>query len=146
MDGSRNGRRSVIFVCTHNSARSIMAEALLRHEAGDSFSVYSGGLEPRTVHPLALKALREVGVSVDRLSSKHLLELIDKVRPDYLITVCSQSEQDCAVIWPGRTERLHWSFEDPLAVRGPERAVFEAFRRSRNQIDAAISHWLLQAG
>ena len=110
-------RRRVLFLCTHNSARSQMAEGLLRQLAGDRFEVASAGTEATRVHPLAIRAMRDVGVDISLHTSKTVDSLLD--RPwDYVITVCDSANERCP-LFPGRTTRLHWSFDDPSQATGP---------------------------
>ncbi len=133
-------RRRVLFLCTHNSARSQMAEGLLRSMAGDRFEVASAGTEATRVHPLAVKAMAEVDVDVSRHASKRLDQFL--AQPwDYVITVCDAANEACPV-FPKETGRLHWSFPDPSRATGPEDARLEAFRRVRDQIKARLSDWI----
>ncbi|HEX5759965.1 MAG TPA: arsenate reductase ArsC [Thermoanaerobaculia bacterium] len=120
-------RRRVLFLCTHNSARSQMAEALLRHLGGGAFEAASAGTEPSRVHPLAVEAMARRGIDLAGHRSKHLDELREE-RFEDVITVCDSANQACPV-FPGETRRLHWSLPDPSAVEGAEesrRAAFEA--------------------
>ncbi|MHB0875776.1 MAG: arsenate reductase ArsC [Anaerolineae bacterium] len=131
----------VLFLCTHNSARSQMAEGLLRHLAGDRFDAYSAGLEATTVHPLALRAMAEIGIDVGGQRSKALTEYLGKVDFGYVITVCGNAEERCP-LFPGAAARLHWPFDDPAAVRGTEEERLAAFRRVRDEIAARIRQWV----
>jgi len=135
-------KQKVLFLCTGNSARSQMAEALLRHLAGNRFEVFSAGLEPKGVNPFAIKAINELGVSMEGHSSKLIDVYIGKVDFDYLITVCSNADQNCP-FFPGMGKRLHWPFEDPAAVEGTDEEKLAAFREIRNQIQEQIEKWLL---
>lgn len=120
-------RRRVLFLCTHNSARSQMAEALLRHLGGDAFAAASAGTEPSRVHPLAAEAMARRGIDLAGHRSKHLDELAGEPFDD-VITVCDGADRACPA-YPGATRRLHWSLPDPSAVEGAEetrRAAFEA--------------------
>jgi arsenate reductase len=117
----------VVFVCTHNSARSIMAEALLRHKGGADFEVYSAGTEPGEVQPLTLRVLQEAGLPTVGLRSKPVNELIGQ-RVDFVVTVCDSARQSCPT-FPGEGERLHWGYDDPSAAEGTEEQRLEAFRR-----------------
>lgn len=117
----------VIFVCTHNSARSIMAEALLRAKGGSRYEVCSAGTAVAEVRPLTLRVLREAGLPTDGLYSKSVEEFVQQ-RFDYVITVCDSARQDCPV-FPGEGERLHWGYDDPSAVEGSEEQRLKAFRR-----------------
>ena len=120
-------RISVLFVCTHNSARSIMAEALLREKGGDAYEVFSAGTEPSQVRPLTLEVLREAGLPTAGLRSQSVQEFMGR-RFDYVITVCDSARQDCPV-FPGEGERFHWGYDDPSAVEGTDEERLAAFRR-----------------
>jgi arsenate reductase (thioredoxin) len=137
------GKPRVLILCTHNSARSQMAEGLLRHLAGDRFDVYSAGLEPTQVHPLATRAMAEIGIDIGGQRSKSLFDYLGQVHFGYLITVCSRAEQECPV-FPGVSVRLHWPCDDPAAVTGSEEERLDAFRRSRDQIAARLRRWLTE--
>jgi arsenate reductase (thioredoxin) len=130
----------VIFVCTHNSARSIMAEALLRDRGGHRYEVHSAGTEAGAVHPLALRCLHEAGLPAAGLRSKSVNEFVDR-HFDYVITLCDSARQDCPV-FPGEGERLHWSYDDPSAVAGSEAQRMEAFRRVFTAISQRIDLFL----
>ena len=131
----------VLFLCTGNSARSQMAEALLRKYAGDHFEVYSAGLEPKGLNPYTFKVLEEIGVDTSQHYSKTLDTFMGKVHFGYLITVCSNAEENCPV-FPGMGVRLHWPFEDPAAFVGSEEETLQKFREVRDQIDARVRQWL----
>jgi arsenate reductase len=130
----------VLFLCTHNSARSQMAEAFLRHLAGDRFEVASAGTEATRVHPLAIRAMQEVGIDISAQRSKTVDSLLDDPW-DCVITVCDSANERCP-LFPGRTTRLHWSLEDPSQATGSEDQRVGAFRRVRDQIHARVSDWL----
>ncbi|NTU74634.1 MAG: arsenate reductase ArsC [Anaerolineaceae bacterium] len=134
-------RERVLFLCTGNSARSQMAEALLRRLAGDRYDVYSAGLEPKGVHPLTIKVLEEMGIQTDILTSKPLTTYLGKVHFSYLITVCGNAEERCP-IFPGMGMRLYWPFEDPAAFEGSEEARLDKFRQVRDAIEAQLKNWL----
>ncbi len=138
-------KSNVLFLCTGNSARSQMAEALLRWHAADHFNVFSAGLEPKAVNPLAIRVMEEMGISMSSHRPKHLSEYVGKMDFTYLITVCGNAEENCPY-FPGMGQRLHWGFDDPAAVTGSEEEKLAAFRRVRDEIDGAILHWLAQQG
>ena len=117
----------VLFVCTGNSARSILAEALLRHHGGDRFEVHSAGTEPKGVNPLTLRVLEEAGMDASFARSTSVTEYLGQ-RFDYVVTVCDQARQVCPV-FPGVHESLHWGYEDPAAVEGTEEERLAAFRK-----------------
>ncbi|MCX7669048.1 MAG: arsenate reductase ArsC [Anaerolineae bacterium] len=134
----------VLFLCTANSARSQMAEALLRKHAGDRFEVHSAGLEPKEINPYTRRALAEIGLDMAGQWAKGLDTYLGKTHFAYLITVCSKAEERCPV-FPGMGVRLHWPFDDPAAVEGSDEEKLAAFRRVRDQIEARIREWLKQA-
>ena len=117
----------VLFVCTGNSARSVMAEALLRRHGGDRFEVSSAGTEPRGVNPLTLRVLDEAGIDASWAHSKSVNEFLGE-RFDYVITVCDQARQACPV-FPGVHESLHWGYEDPAEATGTDEERLTVFRR-----------------
>ena len=130
----------VLFVCTHNSARSQMAEALLRKMAGERFVAQSAGTEKTTVHPLAIRAMAERGIDISRQTSK-LYESLSHEAWNYLITVCDDANERCPFV-PGPAQRLHWSFEDPSRSTGSDDERIVVFRRVRDQIERRIADWL----
>ena len=130
----------VLFLCTHNSARSQMAEAFLRALAGERFGVASAGTEATRVHPFAIQAMEEVGIDLTGHTSKSLDAFPDKSW-DYVITVCDNANERCPV-FPGRTTRIHWSFSDPSQATGTDQERLQAFRRVRDQIRARLRQWL----
>jgi arsenate reductase len=124
--------QTVLILCTGNSARSQMAEGLLRHMAGGRFEVSSAGTHPTTVRPEAVAVMAELGIDISRHWSKSVDEFAG--RPfDWVITVCDHAKESCPV-FPAGTERLHWSFADPAAVEGSESERLAAFRSIRDQI------------
>lgn len=133
----------VLFLCTGNSARSQMAEALLRKHAADRFEIHSAGLDPKPIHPYTVKVLDEIGVDTSRHESKALSTYLGNTHFSYLITVCSNAEEHCP-IFPGMGERLHWPFEDPAAFEGSDEEKTEKFRQIRDQIESKIIEWLNQ--
>ena len=130
-------KKRVLFLCTHNSSRSQMAEGLLRAMAGDRFDVFSAGTEATEVHPLAIAAMRERGIDIGGHASK-TLDAFAGERFDYVITVCNQANESCP-IFPGETERLHWDFDDPRGAGLP------VFRRVRDEIENRLRAFLASA-
>src|SRR5512140_531773 len=124
--------KRVLFLCTHNSARSQMAEGLLRHLGSESFEVASAGTAETAVKPLAIAAMREIDVDITSHTSKTLERFIGE-RWDFVITVCDRANETCPY-FPGAAERLHWSFEDPSAAQGSDDERLAAFRRIRDEI------------
>ncbi len=137
------GKTRVLFLCTGNSCRSQMAEAFLRKYAGDQFEVYSGGLEPKPIHPLTLRVMEEAGIDMSGQYSKPLAQFMGRVHFGYLITVCSDAEDMCPV-FPGMGVRLHWPFEDPAAFQGPEEEKLARFRQARDGIENKVLSWLAE--
>lgn len=135
----------VLFLCTGNSARSQMAEALLRKYAGNRFEAYSAGLEPGGVNPYTIKVLEEVGVDTSQHYSKPLTTYLGKVHFGYLITVCGNAEKNCPV-FPGMGTRQHWPLEDPAAFQGTPEETLDKFREIRDQIDERVRDWLDEQG
>ncbi len=137
------GKPRVLFICTGNSARSQMAEGFLRHHAGDEYDVYSAGLEPRPVNPLAVDVMREVGIDISGQTSKGVRDYLGRVHFGFIITVCTDAERECP-IFPGVSIRLHWPFDDPAAAAGSDDERRQVFRRVRDEIDAAVRAWLAE--
>jgi len=131
----------VLFLCTGNSARSIMAEALLRYYASDHFEVFSAGLEPKGINPYTIRVMNEIGLDVSGGRSTDVMEYLGKTHMGYVVTVCSNAEERCP-IFPFGTQRLHWPFEDPAALAGTDADKLAKFRAVRDQIDARIRAWL----
>jgi len=138
-------RTKVLFLCTGNSARSQMAEALLRYYAGDEFEVYSAGLEPKSIHPLTVQVMQEIGLDLSGQHSKSVAEYLGKIHFGHVVTLCSDADERCP-IFPGVSQRLHWPFEDPAAFEGTEGARLDKFRQVRGQIDKKIRAWLEAEG
>lgn len=132
----------VLFLCTANSARSQMAEGLLRALGGDRFEVASAGVEPGALHPLAVRAMAEVGVDISRHEAKGVDRFVD-ARFDFVITVCDAAAERCPV-FPGAAKRLHWSIEDPANTRGSEEERLAAFRAARDKLRAHIEAFLAE--
>src|SRR5947207_3731675 len=129
-------RKRVLILCTGNSARSQMAEGILRHMAGDDFGVASAGVAPSHVRPEAIKVMGELGIDISGHHSKSVEEFAGQ-EFDYVITVCDNANEQCPV-FPGKTERIHWSFEDPAAVHGDNPVRLGVFRRVRDEIKARL--------
>jgi arsenate reductase len=132
--------KRVLFLCTGNSARSQMAEGLLRHEAGERFEVFSAGTKPSLVRPEAIAVMQEIGIDISGHRSKSVDEFAGQ-QLDTVITVCDHAKESCPV-FPGHTVRLHWAFEDPAAVEGTEQQRKDAFRKIRDRIHGRIMVFL----
>lgn len=130
----------VLVVCTGNSARSILGEALFRHLGGDRVEVRSAGTEPKGVNPLSLRVLREAGVATDGLRSERVTAYLHQPW-DLVITVCDNARDTCPYV-PGARARLHWSLPDPAAVTGSEEERLAAFRATMAELDARIRRFL----
>jgi arsenate reductase (thioredoxin) len=135
-------RSRVLFLCTHNSARSQMAEGLLRHLAEDRFEVHSAGTEATHLRPLAIRVMEEVGVDISGQESKTLDRYLGEPF-DYVVTVCDDANEACP-FFPGAANRLHWSFEDPSKAEGSEEERLEVFRSVRDRIGERIERELLK--
>lgn len=135
-------KTTVLFLCTHNSARSQMAEGLLRAAAGGRVEVQSAGTEQTRVHPLAIRAMRELGIDIAAHESKTLDRFLS-ASWDHVITVCDSANESCP-IFPGAASRLHWSFPDPSRATGAEEERLQVFRRVRDEIAARIEAWLAE--
>lgn len=135
--------KRILFLCVHNSARSQMAEGLLRALGGDRFDACSAGTEATQVRPLAIRALAELGIDIAGQESKTLDRYLGEPF-DAVITVCDQANEACP-IFPGAARRLHWSFDDPSAATGTEAEQLAVYRRVRDAIRERIEDQLLAA-
>ena len=134
-------KQRVLFLCTHNSARSQMAEGLLRQLAGDRFEVFSAGTEATYVRPLAIKAMAELGIDISQQQSKTLDRYLNEPF-DEVITVCDQAAEACP-IFPGAVHRRHWSLADPSKASGNENEQLAVYRRVRDELRSRIEEELL---
>lgn len=130
----------VLFLCTGNSCRSQMAEGWLRHLGGERFRAYSAGLKPSVVHPLAIEAMREVGVDISRQFSKDVSTLLGR-HFAYVITVCDRARDSCP-IFPGPSMREHWPIEDPATAEGSHEEQMRVFRATRDEIAGRVRRFL----
>lgn len=126
----------VLFLCTGNSCRSQMAEGLLRHLGNNKFEVFSAGISPSFVHPLAIKAMMEIGIDISGHRSKSVEEFLDQSF-DYVITVCDKAKESCPN-FPGQARKIHWSFQDPAEATGSEEERMKVFRKVRDEIKEHI--------
>ena len=133
-------RLHVLILCTGNSARSQMAEGLLRNMAGDRVEVASAGVAPTHVRPEAIAAMKEIGIDISNHRSKSIDELITQAF-DYVITVCDNANQHCPV-FPGPFRRIHWSIDDPAAVEGDDRMRLTAFREARDELRERLRRFI----
>ena len=126
-------KRRVLVLCTGNSARSQMAEGLLRHDAGDRFEVFSAGVDPAVrVRPEAIQVMQELGIDISGHRPKHVNEFAGQ-HFDYVLTVCDNAKETCP-IFPSNTVTIHESFKDPAAFHGSEQEQLEVFRKARDRI------------
>ncbi len=132
--------KRVLFICSHNSSRSQMAEGLINHDLAGKFEAFSAGTEPSFVNPRAIAVMKEVGIDISRNRSKGLDEF-DGQKFDYVITLCSQADEACPVFFGG-TKKIHMGFPDPTATTGNEQEKIAAFRKARDQIRKQIVEFL----
>jgi arsenate reductase len=133
-------RTKILILCTANSARSQMAEGLLRHLGGNSFDVTSAGVSPTQVRDEAVYVMKEIGIDISKQFSKDVDRFVADSF-DYVITVCDNANEHCPV-FPVKTQRIHWSFEDPAAIRGDAATRLEGFRKVRDQIRERIETFI----
>jgi arsenate reductase (thioredoxin) len=130
----------VLILCTGNSARSQMAEALLRHVGGTQYEVFSAGTKPVGVNPLAIEAMREKGIDISKQRSKSVAEFAGQEFA-MVITVCDNAAEECPV-FPGAPQRAHWSLSDPAAVSGTLQEKLGAFRKVRDELERRIQSFV----
>ena len=135
-------KQRVLILCTGNSARSQMAEGLLRAIASERVEVFSAGSKPSRVNPYAIRAMAKRGIDISGQRSKHLNEYLNQPF-DTVITVCDQAAETCP-IFPGRAQRIHWSFPDPAAVEGSHTEILAAFERVRNDLEVQLTAWAVE--
>jgi arsenate reductase len=133
-------KQRVLILCTGNSARSQMAEGLLRDIAGFRFEVASAGVAPSHVRPEAIEAMKEIGIDISTHRSKSVDEFAGQ-EFDFVITVCDNANEQCPV-FPGKTKRIHWSFDDPAAAEGNEEERLKIFRRVRDEIRGRLEQFI----
>jgi arsenate reductase (thioredoxin) len=138
-------RPRVLFLCTHNSARSQMAEAFLRKYGDDAFEAHSAGLEPTEIHPLTLEVMNEIGLDLlaQGQHSKGLDEYFMNTHIGYLITVCNNAEANCPTLL-GVSVREYWGFDDPAAFEGTAEEKLDKFREIRDQIEARVQAFIVR--
>lgn len=140
-------KQKVLFLCTGNSARSQMAEAILKKYACDRFEAHSAGLDPKGINPFARKAMEEAGISLDQQRSKSVKEYLALINISYFITVCSHAEQNCPrAFLMSANKHFFWDFEDPAAFEGSDAEKLDKFRQVRDRIDKKIREWLQEQG
>ncbi|PIR65460.1 MAG: arsenate reductase ArsC [Candidatus Omnitrophica bacterium CG12_big_fil_rev_8_21_14_0_65_43_15] len=136
-------KRKVFFVCVHNSARSQMAEAFLKQLACDKFEVESAGLEPGRLNPIVVEVMKEVGIDISPNKTKSVFDFYKQGKQyDYVITVCDESQSGACPVFPGKGDRLHWSFADPSKFEGTHEEKLEQTRKVRDAIKRKIEKWI----
>jgi len=142
LKGPEAGKKRILFICVHNSARSQMAEGLVNALHGDRYEAVSGGTEATRVHPAAIKAMAEIGIDISGHRSKSIDEF-EGERFDDVVMVCDDKQADCP-FFPGGKEYIHHAFDDPAACTGTDDEVLACFRRSRDEIRAWVETALLK--
>ncbi|MEI8011694.1 MAG: arsenate reductase ArsC [Candidatus Omnitrophota bacterium] len=137
-------KERVLFVCIHNSARSQMAEELLRKLAGDRFEVESAGIEPGKLNPVVIKVLQEIGIDISGKKTQAVIDLLKQGKLySYVIAVCDETSAERCPIFPGVAKRIHWGFTDPSKFEGTFEEKLEKTRVVREQIETRIKEWLV---
>jgi arsenate reductase len=138
---------NVLFICIHNSARSQMAEAWLNHLCGEFFSAESAGLEPGTLNPLVVEAMKEVEIDISKKKTQAVFDVFKSGKLfSHVITVCDETSAERCPIFPGVAQRLHWSFRDPSALTGTRDEKMAGVRHIRDEIRARIESWCEETG
>jgi len=138
-------KKKVLFVCVHNSARSQIAEALLKKLAGDRFEVESAGLEPGKLNPLAIESMKEIGIDISQSKTKSAFDFYKAGKKyDYVVTVCDESQSGQCPVFPGDGQKLHWGFDDPSSLKGTWDERLEKTRKIRDQIKQKIEVFIAQ--
>ncbi|MGE4579861.1 MAG: arsenate reductase ArsC [Desulfuromonadales bacterium] len=135
-------KKKVLFLCTHNSCRSQMAEGLVNHDLGDRLAAFSAGTEATRVNPLAAKVMAEIGIDLSSHSSKTLDQFVAESF-DFVITLCGDANEKCPLFFGG-VERLHMGFEDPSRLPGNEEEVLPEYRRVRDEIRQAMQKFFTE--
>lgn len=136
-------KQKVLFVCVHNSARSQMAEALLKQMAEDRLEVESAGIEPGKLNPLAIEVMKEIGIDISQNETKSVFDFYKQGKKyDYVITVCDESQSASCPVFPSATLTLHWGFKDPSGFQGTWEEKLEKTRKVRDGIKETIEAWL----
>lgn len=136
-------KKRIMFVCIHNSARSQMCEAFVRHYAPEMFEAHSSGIEAGKLNPLVVKAMNEIGVSMEGQYAKPAMEYIERGEEfDYVVTVCDESSAERCPMFPGNHTRMHWGFPDPSAIGGTEQEKLAGIRPIRDDIRKRVLDWI----
>jgi len=137
-----NGRKKILFLCTHNAARSQMAEGFINARYGDRYKAYSAGNEPKEVQPCAISVMAEVGINISGYRAKSL-DIFGEASFDYVVTMCADAQENCP-IFPGGAEYLHHAFDDPVPVSGSDQCA--SFRQVRDRIKEWIESTFIHIG
>jgi arsenate reductase len=136
-------KKKVLFVCIHNAGRSQMAEELLRKFAGDRFEVESAGIEPGKLNPIVIQALKEEGIDITGKQTKAVFDLVKKGNQySFVITVCDETSAEKCPVFPGPSQRFHWSFTDPSKFQGTDEEKLIKVRQVREEIKEALKKWI----
>ena len=136
-------KKKVLFVCIHNSARSQIAEAFLKKYGEDRFEVESAGLEPGTLNPVVVEAMKDAGIDISQNKTKSVFDFYKQGKQyDYVITVCDESQSERCPIFPGIAQKFHWGFPDPSGFAGSHKEKLKKTKEVRDQIEAKIKDWL----
>lgn len=136
-------KKNAIFICVHNSARSQMAEAYLKHFAKDDYNVLSAGISPGVLNPLAVKAMAFDGIDISKNPTKSVAEFIDgHIKFDFIITVCDETSAEACPFFPGQGERLHWGFVDPSGLSGTDEEKLARTIKIRDQIKEKVAEFV----
>lgn len=134
-------KEKIVFVCIHNSARSVMAEAFINHLCGDKYEAQSAGIEPGKLNPIVREVMGEIGIDVSGHQPRAVADVIESGQEfASAITVCDETSAERCPIFPGKTERLHWGFSDPSALQGTHEEKLEATRKIRDEIKSKIEN------
>ena len=132
--------KGILFLCTGNSCRSQMAEGFAKKILPKNMEIFSAGIEPKRIHPIAIKVMQEVGIDISKQQSKNIAEIsIGEI--DIVITLCGDAAERCP-IFPGKVKRIHWEIEDPAKVRGSDKEIAKVFRKIRDNIKSYIINYL----
>jgi arsenate reductase (thioredoxin) len=137
-----NRLSKVLVVCTHNDARSQMAEALFKKHGAEHFEFFSAGLKPTTVHPCAIKIMQDNGIDISDNRAKNVKEFLGRLQVRYLITVCQNTERYCPMIFMDVRKRFYWPTEDPVEFAGDEKIRLEKFRKVYDSLEERVENWL----
>lgn len=132
---------NILFLCTGNSARSQMAEAFLRHYAGDRFNIYSAGLEPNGINPYTIRVMDEISMDIRQQTSDPISKYMGRQNFRFVITVCAHADANCPTPLWHHGAKLHWPFDDPAAATGTDAEILSKFRQVRDEIQTKIQSW-----